>query len=272
MAPTQQEIARAARLGPQLLITASETPSGPHTLGHIAENSLEILNSISRSGGRERSPAQQIARSYLKVLKALIELDADIHSARVPLAAVVVTARVATATAAAVPPASQLTLATLPIAQSVPFGLPPRFSGPSEPEPRGDFLASMYCKLPLARLSWLFCVYLPIIAVVSAMVVGLLAFSHIATNPETLVDGLCALVWAAPTYLKFAFKRMAAAAYKKVFPNVAAKPSRMPLALLAGPDPEVDADPSQALILIIAILSFGWYLSGSPPARPTRQG
>ena len=68
-----------------MLETAEGVLSGPHTLKHIAASSGEILVSLGRSGGRSKTTAQTVAKSYYKVLQSLLGLESDLEAAQIPL-------------------------------------------------------------------------------------------------------------------------------------------------------------------------------------------
>ncbi len=86
MAPSQPAIAAATLDGPLILAAAGDVMGGSHTLRDTATGSVEILSSLSRSSGRQKTPGQQIAGAYLKTLLAMVELDEAMQLAGVPFA------------------------------------------------------------------------------------------------------------------------------------------------------------------------------------------
>ncbi len=102
----------------------------------------------------------------------------------------------------------------------------------------------------------------------TAVLVGVLSACHVAQNPELLVDLFFSLGSAVPAYVGYAFRRMSAAVYNKMFGkfnkfsnNFVARPA------LEAPEVEPElAEDNQAFTVIMVILILGWWLSAD--ARP----
>ena len=143
--------------------------SGPHSLKHIASNSIEILSSLPRSGGRlaQKTQAQLVAGAYFKSLKALAELEETLNEAGV-LAAPAGNRAHALVLAPTVP------MTTQQVAPAPPEPPPPR------PLPQ---VAAW-----LQRLQWIVCIYLPAAVLGTAALIALLSAVHVASNPEIIFD------------------------------------------------------------------------------------
>ncbi len=225
--------------------------SGPHSLKHIASNSVEILSGLPRTGGRQKNQAQMTAGAYFKVLKALVELEAVLNEAGVD--------------AAALPQRhSGLVLATtIPIMVAAP---PPPHSNPPP--------VGLQTAWPswLKRLRWVVCIYLPLALVGTAAVIAACTSFHVATNPEIImdatVDAAISFVWAAPRYVVAAGRKVAAAVFRKI--SSGSTPQRPAHSYNAINVAEQFKDPEndKALLVFLVLIALGWVLSARPPARP----
>jgi len=229
---------------------------GAHSLQNIAERSAEALASLGRSGGRNKSPSQLVARAYLKVLKSLVELQVDLEAAGVPWEESIRT-----------PPTTLALSHTVPLAHFM-VTHDPVLPVLTPPAP-----VFTHFLVPWRRVRWIIFVYLPSLLVLAAVLVGFLVLSHIASHPERLSDALIDMMIAGPRFGFSVISRMGESAFNRIFGfRRYVVPTANPQIAQNFLVPAAAAtDGTTVAILIILVLSLGWYLSALPSHPATRQ-
>ncbi len=223
---------------------------GRYTLSEVAMRSFEVLQMSTKLPRGSRQPTDEalIAKPYVKVLTALIELEEGLIAANVDIS------EPARERAPARPSLPLALIETVPLPQILTTTAP-------QQSPKGFSMDLFFGE----RLRWLFLVYLPSFAVVVVAVTVTLAFSHMAMNPDAMFDAFWNSLGYIPEYFTWLFKRLAAAAYNRLFSKNVTPVKRLEI---APPQTTDDGDGFRAIIPLLMILTLGWVLSWRPPARP----